>query len=351
MNAPLRIAITADPYLPVPPTLYGGIERVVHSLVRGLIARGHHVTLFAHRDSSTPAPLVPYGQPPHTGLRARFTELGQLAGHLLKRHRDFDLIHSFGRLAALLPLLPLHRLIKIQSYQRLIGNQKSLQRAVRLGGDSIFFTACASHMWRDLGDGSGRWFTIFNGADPSCFDFQPDVPSNAPLIFLGRLEFCKGPHHAVAIARTAGRRLILAGNKVESPEGLSYFSDFIEPELTDENIVWAGPVDDTAKNRLLGSSAALLMPVEWDEPFGIVMAESMACGTPVIAFNRGSVPEVVRDGINGFRCQGVDDAVSSVARLECIDRRNVRKDFDERFSSEVIVDAYERLYRQTCVRS
>ena len=343
----LRIAITADPYLPVPPKLYGGIERVVDFLVRGLAARGHEMTLFAHPESSTAGTLVPYGWPPHVGPRARLAELVQAGGGLWRRRRDLDLIHSFGRLAALLPVLPLRSLPKIQSYQRERVPWRGIARAVRLAGPSIRFTGCSDSVWRERaqrGPLGGTWRTIPNGVELAAYDFSPRVAPDAPLVFLGRLEAIKGAHHAIAIARAARRRLVVAGNRVDHAEGGSYFLREIAPHLDGARVTWIGPVDDTQKNTLLGSAGALLMPIEWEEPFGIVMAEALACGTPVIGFARGSVPEVIRDGVNGFLCRDVEEAAAAVGRLGRIDRAAARADCEARFGDRAIVDAYERLY-------
>jgi glycosyltransferase involved in cell wall biosynthesis len=165
-------------------------------------------------------------------------------------------------------------------------------------------------------------------------------------VFLGRLEPIKGAHSAIAIAKASGRRLLIAGNQV--PESLEYFESRIAPHIDGERVQYLGPVDDRAKNALFSSAAALLMPIEWEEPFGIVMAEAMACGTPVVGFARGSVHEVVRDGINGYVCRGVAEAASAVAKLAAIDRSIVREECERRFSSTVVVEAYERLYTELC---
>jgi glycosyltransferase involved in cell wall biosynthesis len=344
---PLKITITADPYLPVPPKLYGGIERVIDFLVRGLVARGHEVTLFAHPDSCTDGRLVPYGAPPHFGARPRSTELWQVGACLWRDRTGMDLVHSFGRLAALLPVLAVRRLPKLQSYQRAQVPWRGVRVAARLAGDSIRFTACSSSVYSDRpGRSAGTWHTVFNGVAIAKYDFVPAVAPDAPLVFLGRLEPMKGAHHAIAIARRSGRQLIIAGNRVEEGAGARYFDERIAPALDGGQITYLGPVDDTQKNHLLGAAAALLMPVEWEEPFGIVMAEALACGTPVIGFARGSVPEVVRDGVTGYLCRTADDAASAVGRLDRLDRSAARADCEARFSDRAIVDAYERIYAE-----
>lgn len=341
----MRIAITADPYIPVPPVYYGGIERMIDLLVEGLTRRGHAVTLFAHPDSTVPAELHPYGAPPHTTPAARARELWQLARGLVAVAGRVDIVHSFGRLASLLPLLP-RRLPKVQSYQRAIP-WRGVARAVRLAGPSLTFTACSSSMYdQAAADGlaSGTWRTIFNAVDVSRYSPTAQVAADAPLMFLGRVQPLKGPHRAIAIARQARRRLILAGNL--EPADADYFRTQIEPAIDGERVIYTGAVDDRRKNELLGQAAALLMPVSFAEPFGIVMAEAMACGTPVIGYPVGSVPEVVRDGVTGFLAADVDAAASAVCRLGRISRGAVRADCEARFSHEVVVSEYERLYAE-----
>ncbi len=350
---PLNIVITADPYIPVPPTTYGGIERVIDFLVRGLLARGHRVTLIAHPESRTDAELVPYGCPPHANRSARLRELLQVSGALLKRRKQLDVVHSFGRLAALVPLLPKRRIAKLQSYQRDGIPWRSVQHAVRLAGDSIRFTACAAHMFEKPGERStrhGHWHAIFNGVDLSHFDFVPSVAPDSPLVFLGRIEPIKGTHNAIALARATGRRLVIAGNRVESEQGRRYFDEQVEPFLDGDRVQYVGAVNDKQKNELLGSAAALLMLIEWDEPFGIVMAEAMACGTPIVGLARGSVPEVVKNGVNGFVAANLAEAERSIDRLAAISRHDVRKACEHRFSNRTIVDQYEAIYRELCKR-
>ena len=344
---PLHVALTVDPNIPVPPKLYGGIERIADWLIRGLVARGHVVTLFAHVESTVPATLVPYGIDPHRGAYPRVVELLQVGGGLWRRRRQIDLVHSFGRLAALLPILPRRSLPKIQSYQRERVPWRSVGTAARLAGKSLCFTACSTSVYgpsRPTADRS-RWITVFNGVDLTKYQFQGRVDGDAPLVFLGRLEPMKGAHNAIAIAKAAGRRLMIAGNRVETGDAAGYFEREIAPHLDRDSVRYIGAVDDSQKNVLLGAASALLMPIEWEEPFGIVMAEALACGTPVVGFRRGSVPEVVRHGVNGFTCSSIPEAVELVHRLTTIDRSQVREDCERRFSDRVIVDQYEQLYR------
>jgi glycosyltransferase involved in cell wall biosynthesis len=346
-GAVLRLAITADPYLPVPPTLYGGTERVIDLLVRGLVARGHEVTLLAHPDSDTPARLVPYGCPPHMGWPARITELAQVGGPLWRSRGRIDLVHSFGRLAALLPILPMRDLPKIQTYEREVP-WTGVTRAARIAGSSLLFTGCSASLFRAAA--AGEWRAIFNGVDVGRYTCQRAVAPDAPLMLLGRLDPIKGAHHAIAIARRAGRRLIIAGPPVTEGPDAGYFDSEIAPHVDGVRVEYIGSIDDAAKNRWLGGAAALLMPIEWEEPFGIVLAEALACGTAVLAYARGSVPEVVIPGVNGYVCRNVDDAVAAVRGLDAIDRARVRADCEARFGADVIVNAYEALYFEMAAR-
>lgn len=336
--------MVADPYLPVPPRLYGGIERIIAFLVEALAARGHQVTLWAAPGSMVPAQIILYGCPPHRGPLARLCELGQVTRGLLQRSTRFDVIHSFGRLAAVLPLTRLGVPV-LQSYQREI-TLRSARLGARLGGECLAFTACSSSC-RHAAGRFGRWTTVYNGVRLGDYQLQVEVGPDAPLVFLGRLEPIKGAHNAIALAKATGRRLILAGNV--PPEHSEYFRTQVEPHLGDR-IEYVGPVDDAMKNRLLGQAAALLMLIEWEEPFGIVMAEALACGTPVIGFRRGAVPEVVEHGATGFVCDTLAEAIDAVPRLPQLDRRACRESCERRFSSGVIVDAYEALHRDLLSR-
>lgn len=333
----MNIAITADPELPVPPVLYGGIERVVDMLVRGLSARGHRVTLFAHRESTSPCRLIPW-----TGLSSgsrtdTLRNMRTLAGAVISGR--FDLVHSFSRIAYMMPILPM-RVPKLMTYQREIS-----ARSVRLGHTlsfgSLQFTAISRQMMRDV-EALARWHLVYNGVPLDTYDYSETVAEDAPLVFLGRIEPIKGTHLAVEIAKRSNRKLIIAGNI--SPGYERYFADQIEPAIDGDRVTYVGPVNDQQKNALLGSAAAMLMPILWEEPFGIVMAEALACGTPVLGLARGAVPEVVENCVTGFVAERVDDLVSAVSGLAGISRQACRARAERLFSDLAVVDAYEALY-------
>ena len=337
----LRIAITADPEIPVPPRFYGGIERVISMLCDGLVQQGHDVTLFAQRESAVRCRLVPY--PGSSSASLRDTIRHMLLVRNEARGGRFDLVHSFGRLAYLLPLLPLS-LPKLMSYQRAIS-----PRSVRLGRllshGTLAFSAISHSMLSGL-RATGDWYVVPNGVPASRYRYRASVPPEAPLVFLGRVEHIKGPHLAIEVARRIGRRLVLGGNIPDEPKHRAYFQAHIAPHVDGKRVCYLGPVSDAQKDELLGAAAALLMPVLWSEPFGIVMVEALACGTPVIGLRRGAVPEVVEHEVTGFVCDSVDEMAAAVGRLGEIDRARCRGVMEQRFSDQVIVRAYLNVYRR-----
>jgi glycosyltransferase involved in cell wall biosynthesis len=333
----LQVLLTVDPELPVPPGLYGGIERIVEVLVHGLVGRGHIVTLCANKASEVPCRLVPWPGTKSQRLKDTLKNTATLTTVVLKTR--FDVIHSFSRLAYMTALMPL-RIPKIMSYQREPSLQQ-VRKAVSLAKKgSLVFTGCSDYISHQIAP-VAEAYTIYNCAPIERYTLKTVVDEDAPLMFLGRIEDIKGTHVAVEVARKTGKRLIIAGNI--PAEGVTYFETMIKPWL-DDRIVYMGPVNDEQKNKWLGESSALLMPIQWNEPFGIVMAEAMACGTPVLGFPRGSVPEVVEDGKNGFICSDTESMVRGVMNIQAIDRRKVRQIAEEKFSNSKITDDYLSLY-------
>ena len=338
--------LTADPMLPVPPRLYGGIERIVAGLAAELRAAGCTVGLLAHPESTVEVDARhawPVAEPRGVAGHARN------AAALDRAVRAFrpDVLHAYSRLAYLGRLLPA-RLPKLMSYQRL-PTARSVRLAAALGGRSLLFTGCSAHIAALGARAGGTWRAIPNFVEARRFRWVPSVAPDAPLVFLSRLERIKGAHEAIAIARAVGRRLVIAGNRVDSAEGRAYFESEIAPHLDGHAVDWIGPVDDAAKNGLLGTAAALLLPLGWDEPFGIVMAEALACGTPVVAYRRGAAPEIVRDGVDGFVVDDAAGAIAALARIDRIDRRacraRVESDFDAPVVARAYLDAYAAMVR------
>lgn len=337
----MRILLTADPMIPVPPTLYGGIERVISLLIQELGRRGHELGLLAHTDSTEPQ--CERFAWPDVDMRGRFDlRFPKELRRVVQQFRP-DLVHSFSRLIWLLPLLLQPRLPLVMSYQREI-SLRNVQLAGRLAGTRLSFTACSAKLMSRVPD-RRRWHAIPNMVDGARFQAQYSLASDAPLVFLSRLDRIKGAHLAIAAARAAGETLIIAGNRAESGPERDYFDQEIAPHLDDRAIRWIGPVDDRQKNELLGRAKAMIVPIQWEEPFGIVFAEALACGTPVIASPRGALPEIVDSGTHGFLVEGQAELVAAIRRLPEIDRRLCRQRFDERFALAPVVDQYEQLYR------
>jgi glycosyltransferase involved in cell wall biosynthesis len=255
-----------------------------------------------------------------------------------------DVLHSFSRLAYLVPLL-CARLPKVMSYQRHTGGRQ-IGLAARLGGRTMRFTGCSDYICRLASPAGGVWRPIPNFVELDKFPFAGGVPPDAPLLFLSRIENIKGPDVAIAVARASGRRLILAGNRAEQGPERDFWDEAIAPHLGKDGIEWVGEVGDAQKKALLAQAAALLVPIRWDEPFGIVFAEALAVGCPVISCARGALPEIVEDGRTGFFIRNVEDGVSAVRRLPGIDRAACRKAVEERFSASVCAGQYLGLYRE-----
>jgi glycosyltransferase involved in cell wall biosynthesis len=334
----MHIAITADPELPVPPKHYGGIERIVDLLVHGLVRQGHDVTLFAHPESSSAGRIIPFPGRSSASFFDTVRNSTTLTRYVLTK--TVDVVHSFSRLNYLLPILPL-RIPKLMTYQRAI-TPRSVILGNGLARGTLHFTAISRHMMKDVAE-IGTWHFVPNCASLQRYRFEATVENGAPLMFLGRIEEIKGTHIAIELARRSGLKLCIAGN-VPSDQTY-YFETRIRPFIDDHNIIYIGPVDDAQKSLLLGRAQALLMPVLWDEPFGIVMAEAMACGTPVIGLDRGAVPEVVEDGVTGFVRKDVDGLVEAIGRIGEIDRRRCRQRVEFEFSDTVLTERYLSAYR------
>jgi len=340
----MRILLMMDPGIPVPPATYGGHERLVYLFAEEYQKLGHQVTLLAGPGSHCSGKTVTFGTNDLSRSRwARHKEAGFVWKYLRQNQDNFDLIHNFGRLIYLLPVLN-SPVKKLMTYGRPVA-VKGIKVVTALPNRNLVFTACSNYCV-STGDVSGKWETVYNAIDFSLYELNTQVSKDAPLIFLGRLDRIKGAHTAIQVAKATRHQLILAGNISHTPDDLAYFKSEIEPQIDNEQIKYLGPLNDMEKNIWLGQAKALLFPIEWDEPFGMVMIEAMACGTPVIAFKRGSVPEVVENGITGFI---VDDAAGmeeKLAEIDTIDRSLCRKTALERFNVDVVAHNYLQLFNR-----
>ena len=334
----MRILILSPPTVPLPPAQYGGIERFVCGLTEKLVKNGHEVTVVAPAGSQLPSVTCLIWPDGGTIKKARF--LRQVANDWQP-----DVIHSHTRVVYLLGLLGAKCSAPIiQSYGVLPTWQARVP--VALLGARLTIAACSQWIAKSgRRIAGGRWVTIYNSVDVNCYRATTSVPPDAPLIFLSRMDKIKGPDLAIEVARRTGRRLILAGRIAPDGPNATFWRKHVQPKLEPGKIDYVSLIDDEHKNELLRQSAALLLPIRWKEPFGLVFAEAMACGTPVISCPRGSLMEIVRPGVDGFLGKTIDELCEAVGKIALLDRRNCRRRVEECFSREKIVQEYESLYR------
>ena len=338
----MRIAHISPLYERVPPMLYGGTERVVSYLVEEQVRRGHEVTLFASGDSRTSADLV---SPIARALRLDHDISDPLAPHVVllsqvfERAEEFDLIHSHIDYLA----FPFSRLVPTPTVHTLHGRLDMPQvHMVMRQFEDVPLVSISDAQRRPLDDLDLAWAgTVYHGLP---MEDYPIGRGGDYLAFLGRISPEKRPDLAIGVAKRAGIPLKIAA-KVD-PVDRPYFEREIEPLLGDPLIQFVGEIGEADKPGFLGEALGLLFPIDWPEPFGLVMIEAMACGTPVIARRCGSVPEVITPGRTGFIADSVDEIVQAVKRLDHIDRMACRREAETRFSVTQMVDAYEAIYEK-----
>src|SRR5438105_7853888 len=341
----MKIAQIAPLYEAVPPSLYGGTERILAHLTNALVELGNEVTLFASAEAHTRATLVPVRD---QAIRLDpFPLTSDPAAHLsmlhelhLRRH-EFDLLHFHVDLIH----FPFFEDLAARTVTRLHGrlDLKDLPEVYSRWHDYPL-VSISDDQRKPLA--SANWLaTIHHGLAEGVYSFNK-MPSDPYLAFLGRISPEKRPDRAISIAKRLGMRLKIAA-KVDAVD-VGYFRDEIKPLLADPMIEFIGEIGDSEKSAFLGNASALLFPIDWPEPFGLVLIEAMACGTPVIAWRCGSVPEVIDDGVTGFIVDSLNDAVQAVARTASLSRRRCREMFEERFSVERMARNYLRLYWRIC---
>lgn len=341
----MRILLLIDPFIPVPPKHYGGIERVVYDIACKYVEMGHSVTLVAGPGSKSPDRLITYGFSADVqSIKIDFRLLRTVTSILFKEIGRHDVIHNFGRLAWMFPIA-WSSIRKVQTYMRYI-TPANIRLLNRLGVRDMTYTAVSDAIVRTGISGGGDWRTIYNCAPVQSFTFNPEVPADAPLVFLGRLERCKGAHTAIKVAQLTGRRLIIAGNISPLKKEQLYFENEIKPQIDGMKIQYIGVVDNAQKNQLLGNAAAMLLPVEWYEPFPIVLPESYACGTPILAFQEGGVPEGIFVGETGFISHTAEDMAAQVALISELNRADCRRRAELLYSDDVIALNYLSIYNQ-----
>jgi glycosyltransferase involved in cell wall biosynthesis len=332
----VRIAMLAPISWRTPPRHYGPWELVTSLLTEALVARGIDVTLFATGDSITAGRLVgicprPYSEDP--AIDAKVWELLHVA-HVFERAGEFDLIHNqadfvplgFSRLVEAPIVTTIHGL----SSERIVPVYKRYQ-------DRVSYVAISA---ADRHPELTYAATIHHGIPLDEFPFDP--AGGEDLLFFGRIHPDKGAAEAIEVARRAGRRLVMAGIVQDQ----AYHERLVAPAIDGKRVIFDGPVGGEARARMLGSARALLHLIDFDEPFGLSVIEAMACGTPVIAFDRGSMPELIDHGVTGFLVDSLDGALEAVARIDEIDRAACRAAVAARFTVDQMADRYLSLYRE-----
>lgn len=337
----MKIAQIAPLYEAVPPKLYGGTERIVAYLADALVDLGHEVTLFASADAVTKAKLVPVRD---QAIRLDPEALkSDIAAHLSMLHEvrrradQFDVLHFHVDLLH----FPYFQDIAERTVTTLHGrlDMKDLDLAYKRW--PYYPLVSISNSQRAPLSFANWIVTVHHGLPIDLYRFTAQ-PSGGYLAFLGRISPEKRPDRAIQIARRAGIPLKIAA-KIDAADRV-YWREVIEPQIDGKLIQYIGEISDAQKSDFLGNALALLFPIDWPEPFGLVMIEAMACGTPVVAWNCGSVPEVVEDGLTGRIIDTEEDAVTAVWQIGQLDRRQIRRAFELRFSATVMARQYLELY-------
>lgn len=335
----MKVLLVAPPWLPVPPTGYGGTELVIDGLARGLEQLGHEVTLFATGDSTCPVPTHSWHR---TALGTGRSQTAAMLAHIVTAYDVVDavapdIVHDhtiLGAFAAATRGLP----AVTTNHNAFDDDANAIYR--RICERVPVLALSASHARHALG------FTplaaIHHGIDLDAYEIGRG--SGGYAAFLGRISPKKGVHIAIAAAREAGIGLRIAAKITDSIEE-EYFRRVIEPQLGD-GIEFLGEVGGKAKQRLLGNAACLLNPIQWDEPFGMVMIEAMACGTPVVSTARGAAPELIDSGVTGYAVTDERDLASAITRTVRLDRQRVRDAARQRFSFQRMAAEHVRVYEE-----
>jgi glycosyltransferase involved in cell wall biosynthesis len=336
----MHIAMVAPPYFSVPPSAYGGIETVVADLVDALVARGHKVTLIGAGNHGTRAQrfLTTFDEGPASQLGEVMPEIVHAAkvASLLEA-LDVDVIHDHTQAG---PLMGRGRLTPtvVTAHGPVHGEPGEFFQAL---GDTVQLVAI-SDAQRDSAPDLAWSATVHNAIRAETFPFRADKDDYA--MFLGRFHPHKAPHLAIDAARAAGLPIVLAG-KCSEPIERAYFSREIEPRIGSDVTIF-GVADGAAKRKLLANAACMIFPICWEEPFGMVVIEAMVCGTPVVALNRGAVPELIVHGHTGIVVDHPDEMPEGIARARRIDPAMCRKHVETNFTVEVMAEGYEEVYRR-----
>jgi glycosyltransferase involved in cell wall biosynthesis len=335
----MKIAQIAPIIEKVPPEKYGGTERMVHTLTEELVKRGHEVTLFAAGGSRTSAKLYPIL--PTTIRNMKVENLyGENWARLLgaglpyQLQHKFDIIHDHNEPLSV-PIANLSQTPVVMTLHGIVdaGKQQLFEKLthpylVSISKAQVLSKVNINHIE-----------TIYHGFDMQNYPFS-DTPRNY-LLYVGRMSPEKGLHNAIAVAQKLNKQLVIAAKLDE--KDMPYFKKKIEPHLSDK-IVWIGEVKEEERNTLMSKALCFLHPAEWDEPFGLTLIEAQACGAPVIAFDKGSIPEIIKHGQTGFVVKSVEEMVTAIKHIKNIDRKKCRRHVLDKFNAKRMADEYELIY-------
>lgn len=331
----MKILMIADPIIPVPPSHYGGAERIVALFALEFSRLGHRVNLLAGPGSHGYGGRLHIHHAPSQAYLSRAHRKIRFQLQSLWAARDCDVVYNFGRFDYLESLLATGKPL-LHCFQNPIDERQIHFAEQRISTNAALHFISANQA-------SHAKITVPSCVIPNPVDtraYRVAEGAGNYLAFLGRLTFNKGVDVAIAVARRTGRMLVIAGNVSKEQGGEQYFREHVEPHLDGDQIRWIGPVNDEQKQELLSNADALLFPIRWDEPFGIVMVEALACGTPVIATRRASTLEVIDHGVTGWLCEpeepSVDAFVDAVDHLHELDRRACRQAAEQRFDVRVV---------------
>lgn len=355
----MKIAQIAPPWIRTPPDNYGGTEEIISTLVEEQVAQGHDVTLFAPEDADTSAHLISFIP---TSLREEQTPWGahlKAFYHLfnaIEAAKDFDIIHTHLSSGSDLYIYPLtaslttphvttlHSHFPFDHINGWTGDADNFY--LQKWGSGVPIVAISKHATKEIPPHVKTIDIVYNGLSMREFK-QQEMQREDFLVWIGRFSPEKGPDVAIEAARRADRPIVLGGTiDEESEEKKSYFYDVIKPLIDDQRVRYIGPVDKTQKIELLSQAYGFLNPINWEEPFGMVMIEAMALGCPVISFTRGAASELIEHGKTGFLVQDLDEMVQTIPQLAQIDRRYTRQHIEQNFSARAMAQKYMRVYQK-----
>jgi glycosyltransferase involved in cell wall biosynthesis len=339
----MHIALIAPPFIAVPPRRYGGTELFLANLARGLHAGGHEVTLYGNGDSRLPCRVKWIYEhddwPIADEVRSQLKAADHAAWAVHDAAGTADVLHLNDAVG-----LPMTRFTDVPTVLTIHHPHEAPLSEQYERYAEVHYVAIAE--WLARLEPMPRMSVVHHGIPARQYTWSPDKDDY--VVFMGRMAPCKGPHLAIDAARQAGVRIRLAGEV--QPQFHDYWTREVEPRIDGDRVVYEGEADFATKNALMSRAKALLFPIQWEEPFGLVLVEAMACGTPVLALRGGAVEEIVEDGVNGWICRDVDDMVRRLAELD-IDPAACRDSVRARFSTEKMVQGYLEVYERALAAS